>query len=50
MHHDEPLKHDYHIFARTAKSGSSKRNDLGLHNTRVGIGLRTGRKISHTVG
>jgi len=49
MHHDENLKHDYHVFARTAKSGSSKRNDLGLKHTRVGIGMKSGRKISHTV-
>ena len=49
MHHDEPIKHDYHIFARTAKSGSSKRNDLGLKHTRVGIGMKAGRKISHEV-
>lgn len=49
MHHNEKLKHHYQIFARTARSGSSKRNDLGLKNTRVGIGMQAGRKVSHYI-
>lgn len=49
LHHTDEPKGDYMIYGRTAESGSSKRNDLGLKDTRVSIAGVKSRAVSHWV-
>jgi hypothetical protein len=49
MHHTDEPEGDYMIYGRTAQSGSSKRNDLGLKHTRVLISSQQSRTVSHWV-
>lgn len=48
-HYTDPVGGHYMVYGRTAKSGKSARNDLGLKHTRVLIGSSTSRKVSKWV-